>query len=94
MLPSNIFNKLKEDIKMTKTITFAVMHFSVAFSVAYLITGSVMVGGLVAIIEPAINTVAYYFHEMFWNKLQQSDTEARMIKTFQLAGESYALRSM
>ncbi|MFT2097150.1 DUF2061 domain-containing protein [Marinomonas sp. 2405UD66-6] len=92
---------------MTKTITFAVMHFSIAFTVAYLITGSFIVGGLVAIVEPAINTVAFYFHEVFWNKFQKlkeakgpnaqsfySDAEAAITKTFQSAGESYALRSM
>jgi uncharacterized membrane protein len=55
---------------MKKTITFAVMHFTVAFTVAYLLTGSVVVGGAVALIEPAINTVAFYFHEMVWKKLE------------------------
>lgn len=79
---------------MTKTISFAIMHFSIAFSVAYLITGSFVVGGLVAIVEPAINTVAYYFHEIFWNKLQRSDVETAITKPFQSVGESYALRSM
>lgn len=59
---------------MQKTISFAVMHFCVAFSVAYLLTGDVMVGGLVAIIEPAINTIAYFFHEKFWQKLQSAKT--------------------
>lgn len=53
---------------MTKTITFAMMHFTVAFTVAYLLTGSVVVGGAVALVEPAINTVAFYFHEMFWQR--------------------------
>ncbi|MBD5772312.1 DUF2061 domain-containing protein [Marinomonas colpomeniae] len=84
---------------MTKTITFAVMHFTIAFSVAYLITGSFIVGGLVAIVEPAINTVAYYFHEIFWNKkLQQANREKNkkiaLSKGFQAVGESYALRAM
>lgn len=55
---------------MKKTITFAVMHFTVAFTVAYLLTGSVVVGGAVALVEPAINTVAFYFHEMVWKKLE------------------------
>ena len=50
----------------TKTITFAVMHFSIAFMVTYLLTGSAVIGGAVATIEPAVNTVAYYFHEKFW----------------------------
>ncbi|MDP2610448.1 MULTISPECIES: DUF2061 domain-containing protein [unclassified Oceanobacter] len=52
---------------MTKTLTFAVMHFSVAFTVAYALTGDLLVGGLVAVVEPAINTVAFYFHELAWN---------------------------
>lgn len=79
---------------MAKTMTFAVMHFSIAFSVAYLITGSLLVGGLVAIVEPAINTVAFYFHELVWNKVQQGGIAAELSQTIQSAGENYALRSM
>jgi len=52
---------------MTKTLTFAAMHFTVAFTVAYALTGDLLVGGLVALVEPAINTVAFYFHEMAWS---------------------------
>lgn len=55
---------------MTKTISFAVMHFSIAFTVAYLLSGSFIVGGAIAIVEPAINTVGYYFHEKLWQKSQ------------------------
>ena len=55
---------------MTKTLSFAVMHFSIAFTVAYLLSGSFIVGGAIAIVEPAINTVAYYFHEKIWQKSQ------------------------
>jgi uncharacterized membrane protein len=51
---------------MVKTLSFAVVHFSVAFSVAYIISGSVLVGGAIALVEPMINTVAYYFHEKLW----------------------------
>ena len=58
---------------MKKTMTFAVMHFSVAFTVAYLLTGSVVVGGAVALVEPAINTVAFYFHEMGWKKVEKKE---------------------
>ena len=58
---------------MKKTMTFAVMHFSVAFTVAYLLTGSVVVGGAVALVEPAINTVAFYFHEMVWKKVEKKE---------------------
>ena len=55
---------------MAKTISFAVVNFSVAFFVGYLLTGSVLVGGAIALLEPAINTVAYYFHEQVWNRWQ------------------------
>ena len=48
---------------MKKTITFAMLHFTVAFTVAYLFTGSLLIGGAMALVEPLINTVAFYFHE-------------------------------
>lgn len=51
---------------LIKTGTFAVLHFSVAFAVAYVLTGSAPVATLLALIEPACNTVAFYFHERAW----------------------------
>ncbi len=51
---------------MSKTISFAAVHFSVAFTVAWLMTGSWIVGGALALVEPAINTVAFFFHEKAW----------------------------
>lgn len=53
---------------MTKTLTFAILHFSVAFTVTYLLTGSVIIGGTVALVEPAVNTVVFYFHEKVWSR--------------------------
>jgi uncharacterized membrane protein len=53
---------------MLKTATFAVVHFTVAFTVGYLITGSFVLASAVALIEPMVNTVAYYFHEIAWNR--------------------------
>ncbi len=56
---------------MTKTMSFAVVHFTVAFSVGYLMSGSVLVGGAIALVEPAVNTVAYHFHEKVWKHVQK-----------------------
>ena len=56
---------------MTKTASFALVHFSVAFSVGYAMTGSVLVGGAIALVEPAVNTVAYFFHEKLWERIGQ-----------------------
>ena len=53
---------------MLKTFTFAVMHFCIAFTIAYLLTGDILVGGLLAIIEPAVNSVGYFFHEKLWQR--------------------------
>lgn len=51
---------------MIKTMSFATMHFTIAFAVAWILTGDVLVGGLVALVEPAVNSVAYFFHEKVW----------------------------
>lgn len=59
-----------ETAKMTKTFTFAVVHFVVAFSVGYALTGSLAVGGAIALIEPSLNTVAYFFHEKAWERIR------------------------
>ncbi|HSG04077.1 MAG TPA: DUF2061 domain-containing protein [Marinobacterium sp.] len=56
---------------MAKTLSFTAMHFGVAFSVAYALTGDVAIGGAVALAEPAVNSVAYYFHERFWAKRER-----------------------
>lgn len=56
---------------MIKTMTFAIVHFTVAFTVAWLLTGDMVIGGLVAMVEPAVNTVAYFFHEKVWERVRK-----------------------
>ena len=58
---------------MAKTSTFAITHFGVAFGVTYALTGDLILGGTLALIEPAVNTVAYFFHEKIWDKVTLSD---------------------
>ncbi|MCL1039840.1 DUF2061 domain-containing protein [Shewanella submarina] len=60
---------------MLKTITFAILHFTVAFSVTYALTGSIVIGSAIALIEPAINTVAFYFHELVWKRVEQRKSD-------------------
>jgi uncharacterized membrane protein len=60
---------------MYKTLTFAIVHFSVAFSVAYLISGSLLVGGAIALVEPVVNTIAYHIHERAWTRIQSKGRE-------------------
>ena len=61
---------------MTKTFSFGVLHMTVAFGVGYLMTGSVMVGGAIALVEPMVNTVAYFFHEKVWERMGRRTTVA------------------
>ena len=54
---------------LTKTATFAVLHFTVGFGVSYALTGSVAIAAGVALIEPAVNTVVFYLHERVWQRI-------------------------
>jgi uncharacterized membrane protein len=54
---------------MIKTLTFAILHFGVAFSVAYALTGSIGISSTVALVEPIVNTVVFYFHEKVWQRI-------------------------
>lgn len=58
---------------MTKTLSFGAMHFTVAFVVVWVLTGDWMTGGLVAPVEPCVNTVAYHFHEKVWKRLRSRE---------------------
>jgi uncharacterized membrane protein len=56
-------------LSLTKTATFAGVHFSVAFGIAYLLTGSIAIASAIAVIEPIANTVAYFLHERAWSRV-------------------------
>ena len=63
-----------------KPLTFAAVHFTVAFTVAYLLTGSIAISSTLALVEPLCNTVAYYFHERVWERRRtRAEAEARNI---------------
>lgn len=55
---------------MNKTLSFAILHFAVAFTLGYLFTGSLLVCRMLALIEPATNTVVFHFHEKVWKRIE------------------------
>lgn len=61
---------MKRDL--AKTVSFAVLHFAVGFGVTFALTGSVVIATGVALIEPAVNTVVFFFHERFWQRIGKS----------------------
>jgi uncharacterized membrane protein len=62
---------------MAKTLTFGIMHLGIAFSVTYTLTGSLAVSGAVTFIEPAINTVAHYYFDRYWERRERRHEPAQ-----------------
>jgi len=62
-----------------KTRSFAVIHFSIAFTVTYTLTGDACLGGLIAIIEPGVNSIAYFFHEKAWGKKNRESKTEKLV---------------
>jgi uncharacterized membrane protein len=56
---------------VNKTLSFAALHFTVAFLLGWLFTGSLLVGGALALVEPAWNTVVFHFHEKVWKRIER-----------------------
>lgn len=56
---------------LMKTFTYLSIHLTIGFSVAYAFTGSVSMAGGIALIEPCINAVAFFFHEKAWKRVER-----------------------
>ena len=52
---------------LAKTLTYGVMHFVVAMSVTFALTGSLAAAIGVGIIEPLVQTYFYNLHEKLWS---------------------------
>jgi uncharacterized membrane protein len=61
---------------MAKTLTFGIMHLGIAFSVTYALTGSLAISGAITFIEPAVNTVAHYFFDKYWDRRERRERRA------------------
>ncbi|WP_420145833.1 DUF2061 domain-containing protein [Sphingobium sp.] len=63
-------------LDLIKTATYLSIHLTVGFTVAYVMTGSVALAGGIALIEPVINAVAFFFHEKAWKHYLARRAEA------------------
>jgi uncharacterized membrane protein len=61
---------------LIKTLTYLTIHLTIAFSIAYLLTGSVSIAGGIALLEPCVNAVAFFFHEKAWRRFRPAKLEA------------------
>lgn len=53
---------------MAKTVTYCLMHFTVAITVAFLLSGDWAIALSIGIVEPLVQTFCYNFHERAWYK--------------------------
>ena len=58
---------------LMKTLSFAALHFGVAFTIAYALTGSMTIAAGIGLLEPLANTVAFYLHERAWRRLDHRE---------------------
>jgi uncharacterized membrane protein len=68
-------------IDLLKTFTYLAVHLTVAFTIGYIITGSVEVAGLITLIEPCANAVAFFFHEKLWKRVLRRRLALANLKT-------------
>ncbi|MGE5515020.1 MAG: DUF2061 domain-containing protein [Bacteroidota bacterium] len=54
--------------KVAKMATQIGVHLGVAVGVGYAMTGSLAIGGAVALVEPLVNVVAGHLHDKAWER--------------------------
>jgi uncharacterized membrane protein len=57
--------------KVAKTATHIGVHLGVAVGVGYAMTGSLAIGGAVALVEPLVGVVAGALHDKAWERAQR-----------------------
>lgn len=51
-----------------KTISYGILHFGVAFAVAYALTQNLVLALGIGMIEPVIQMLVYCLHELAWGE--------------------------
>ena len=49
-----------------KTLSYYIMHITVAMLVGYFVTGSLAMAIALSLLEPTVQAVAFFFHEKAW----------------------------
>jgi uncharacterized membrane protein len=67
-----------------KTGSFAVIHLAIAISLGWLLTGSFVLAGLIAFVEPALNTAAHFAYDRWWERRHGQAPSVRKTAVFAL----------
>lgn len=76
-----------------KKTSQVIAHMTIAFVIAYAMTGSVVFGGLAIVIEPVINVLLLPFHEKAWAAYRRKASTDRS-RYLVLAGEKLSQTAM
>lgn len=60
-----------------KTVTYGLMHFTVAVAVAFALTGNIGTALAIGIIEPLVQTVFFTVHDRVWTRIEARKAERR-----------------
>lgn len=65
-------------VTIAKGTTALGLHLGVAFGVTYVMTGSLVAGGITALVEAGINVLASHCHEKIWGRVQSRAAPAAL----------------
>jgi uncharacterized membrane protein len=80
-LMANIQNFLQNNQRVfKKTLSYYIMHITVAMLVAYVVTGNFWMAVTLSLLEPTVQAFAFFFHEKVWNKRDQKIAQRTEVK--------------
>lgn len=53
---------------LKKTLSYYIMHITVAMMMAYLVTGNLIMAATLSLLEPTVQAFAFFFHEKVWSR--------------------------
>ena len=63
---------------LKKTASYYLVHVTVAAGVAYAVTGSLWLALTLSLLEPAVQAIAFFFHEKAWQRWDGRAAAARL----------------
>ena len=58
----------QNQLTLTKTASYYVIHITVAACVAYAVTGNLIASLTLSLLEPTVQAFAFFFHEKAWER--------------------------
>jgi uncharacterized membrane protein len=90
----HLFMRLRRfDSSLNKTLAFAVIHLAIAVALGWLFTGGFVLGGLLALVEPTLNTFVGHGLEQ-WSQHWRGPARRRALTKSAVLGGSHFVVAM